>query len=147
MKMIHRKILRVKTTGSREKANLRPILSDNIGPGVNMLVLEYDEAAEEAIVEIYGSDHSLIAADRQCNEAKLKSFYEGRADVLEVLTSHAKSPATICKIGMPLSQAISTGLAIDEAEKKIALKGKDHSYSRKETDDQFHEEIYVLDEG
>ena len=82
------KILRVKTTGSRATGNLHPIIADHLPVGVNLKALEYDEAAGEAIVEIWGSDHPLMR-DKTSVEV-LKSLSE-HDSVLEKLKNHPHS--------------------------------------------------------
>lgn len=138
--MIVRKILKVKTTGSRGEGNLRPELADRLPSGINLAVLEYSEDDSFAILEIWGSTHPLI--EHSISSKSLDDTVK-EPSIIEVLEKHPKSP----KILGTMSIASSATLDIDSSTKTITDKarGKSDTYVRKEIDRDG--EIFILDEG
>lgn len=142
-KMI-RKILKVKTVGTRTEGNLRPALTDDLLRGLNLVVHEYDETEGTAIIEIFGSDHLALKSEERLTPAKMSEMLK-HVSVIEELTTHPKSPPIICRLAVSLD---SVAEEVDEQEKtfvKKETKGK-HKYLRK---DKGHrgEDILVMDEG
>jgi len=86
--MILTRILRVRTVGSVETRDLRPVVADHLLPGVNLKALEYDEEAMEAIVEIWGSNHPFVS--ERILPTTLATVAEHET-VLEVLGDHPES--------------------------------------------------------
>lgn len=158
--MIHRKIYRVETIGARATHDLRPKLSDDTPQGINYRVLEYDEPNHTCTVEAWCSDHTVLKPKHRKDMTALNQLLE-RADILETLSTHEKSPQLLGRISVteiltgPHGQGSPDKLqrhlgAVDKAQKKITWKGKTHSYmQRKEGTDTIGRNIvaYVLDEG
>jgi hypothetical protein len=86
--LIKRKILKVKTIGSKKEGNLRPSIVDNLTNGLNLKVLEYDELNNECIVEVWGSDHTLVKD--KVSDSKLNKISKDK-NVLEEFSTHPKS--------------------------------------------------------
>jgi len=137
---IHRKILKVKTVGSRQTGDLRPELSDTLPSGFNYAVLEYDEAENTCIVECWCSDHPL--QEKQRTVADLSEISKNSA-VIEVLESHPKSPRVL---GVVSTTAFEN---VDDVKKEITVKGKRGAFLRKERIEAHGENFdsYILDEG
>ena len=133
--MIHRKIVKIATEGSRKEGNLRPALARI--RGVNMKVLEYSEDDKTAVVELWGSDHESLVPEEQCNMAKINQM----PNILEVLPSHAKSPKIIGSQMISIERLKHDKAAIDEKEKTITFKGKKLGFQKKTDRD------YVWEEG
>lgn len=134
-----RKILKVKTIGSREEGNLRPIVSDNLPMGVNLVVLEYNETEKWAIVEIFGSDYGIIPKEKRITTEKINSVVKSD-DVIDELASHSESPISIASIGIIRDKVDS----YNKTTKKAVIKGK--SYNVKRVEDTGDEEILIIDE-
>lgn len=135
-----------KTVGSRG-GDLRPELVDSLVRGFNSRVIEYSKNDKEAIVIVWCCDHPLMHPSEQKNQTDLEQF-DTDPSVLNVLTSHPKSPAKFCQIS--ISGHSPPIEAVDEKNKKVTVGGITASYLRKETrKDTKGEEIdvYVLDEG
>jgi len=139
--LIYRKILKVKTVGSRETKDLRPDIE--LPRGLNSLVLEY-LPENMCIVEIWGSDHPILNTEERYTPEKLNKVVE---QALETLDSHPMSPKTLGAITMLKSTIISLGSEIDEETKTIKVRGKTYKFKRKEFDDRYGEDRYILDEG
>jgi len=138
---IHRKILKVKTVGSRQTGDLRPKLSDTLPIGFNYAVLEYDEVENTCIVECWCSDHPLH--EKPKTKADLDEI-SNHSTVLEGLQSHSKSPPILGSI------AISFPETINEAKKEITSHGKTGKFLRKikiHTTTGEEQDEYILDEG
>ena len=138
---IHRKILKVKTTGSRQTSDLRPQISDALPSGINYSVLEYDEAEKTCVVECWCSNHPLH--EKPKTQADLDEISKHSA-VLEVLQSHSRSPLILGSI------AISSPDTIDEAKKEVTSHGKTGNFLRKikvHTTSGKEQDEYILDEG
>jgi hypothetical protein len=91
---VHRKILKVKTEGSRISGDLRPKLCAALPRGVNLVVLEYTDNDAACVVEIYGSDHTDLAPEERVDKERLESVARHES-VLSHLSSHPQSPKVI----------------------------------------------------
>jgi hypothetical protein len=141
---IFRKILRVKTVGSRETGDLRPAIVDDTLKGVNTLVLEYSLDDSEAIVEIWGSNHPIVPAEARMNADKIAKV-SGHPSVIEELATHPLSPA---KIGQ-ISGRVGSFKA-DKARKVAIREGKEYPYKRIEKrtfTDGLNYDVVIFDEG
>lgn len=142
--MIHRKICEVRTTGKRETRNLHPIIGESLPHGFNYKVLEYDEEADTAIIEIWCSDHPLLNLQDQKDEAALNNLTKHES-VIKTLDSHPKSPTVLARIKID-----STKLENFDAETKtVTLKGKQADFLRTETSTVNKQQVtdLILDEG
>jgi len=143
---VFRKILKVETKGSRATADLKPILSDHLPRGVNLVVHEYNEPEGWCIAEIFGSDHPFV--NERISSDDLNRLAE-HPSVIETLATHPKSPEVITHIYFhPEIHASPERYSIDEERKRIVDKetGKEASYIRVELDDRGRERI-LIDEG
>jgi len=138
--LIHRKIFRVKTVGSRETKDLRPDIE--LPRGINSLVLSYNDGT--CIIEVWGSDHPILSVEDRFTIEKLRKVEE---QAVEVLDAHPLSPRIIGAITMLESVIKQMGSAVDEERKEITVKGKIYKFVRKEYDDRQGENRYILDEG
>ena len=86
-----RKILKVKTVGSKAAKNLKPIIADVLPQGVNMTVHLYNEVEGVCICEVWGSNKDFLKADDRISEAKLNKVLT-HTSVLEQLDSHPSVP-------------------------------------------------------
>jgi hypothetical protein len=145
--MIHRRIFKVKTVGSRAEGDLRPEFTDDFvsryGTGINYRVLEYNEEEGWCVVECWCCDHPIVEPEHRKNMTHLFAL-DKDPSVLEVLPSHPKSPPVLACL------ATSTHESVDEEKKEIVVKGRRGSFKRKErhtTTDGTEEDLYILDEG
>lgn len=146
--MITRKILKVKTLGSRKTGDLRPAFSEQTPEGINYSVHEYNESEGWCIVEFWGSDHSILPAKQRINVKKIRRM-TGHSSVIAELQSHPSSPLMLAQIGVVLAS-----YKLDE-KKKIIIDEEDisHPYLRvsKETKragrDSEEQKIVIVDEG
>jgi len=141
--MIHRKILKVKTTGSRVTRDLRPILTDVIPKGVNLTVHEYNEDEGWCVCEISGSDHPVLPPEEQITTAKIDEVLRHES-VIEELETHPLSP--------PIIMILSTSVhdSVDAEKKEIVVRGRKGSFIRKERvidEGGLEIDYYILDEG
>jgi len=137
--LIYRKILKVKTIGSKREGNLRPFISDVEKPqGLSYVVYEYNVDEGWCILELYGSDSPLM--DHQIKPVDLDKIAK-HDQVLEELKTHRLSPKVIGRFQFALEE-----LDIDEIEKTVKHKktGKVGKFIRKEKDRAT--EFVVLDE-
>jgi hypothetical protein len=137
--MIHRKIAKVKTKGSRITNDLAPDLAD-LTVGINYAVHEYNEKENYCILELWCCDHSL--QEKKATMADLNELCKDPS-VLEVLTSHPKSPKTLGVLSMTSVESV------DEVAKEVTVKGKKERFLRKEKLWAHGKEFdcFVLDEG
>jgi len=143
--MIYRKILRVKTVGSRKTRNLAPAIMP-LPKGFNFTVLEYSPDEKECVVEVWCSDHPILAPEERKTKADLDAlFSKSNPAVLDSLSSHPSSPKMIGRI-MVFSEVLE---AIDDVTKTATFKGRTGKFIRKETMDVhgITKEIIILDEG
>jgi len=137
--MIHRKIFKVATTGSREKGNLKPVIADDLPAGLNLTVLEYNEPEAWCVVEVWSSDHPMRRTSEEI--AGLMDKVRGHKSVMLELADHPLKPLKIGKVNMGKTDKHK----IDFDKKEVTFKGKKGKYKRIE---KFREqEIIVLDEG
>jgi len=147
--LIHRRIFKVKTTGSRAHPEnpLRPAWTDEFvarhGKGINYVVHEYNEDEGWCIVECWCSDHPCCEPTERKSKADLEAL-EKDADVLEVLPSHPRSP--------PILGIVATSVheSVDEERKEIVVRGRVGTFKRKIrhfTTAGEEEDLYILDEG
>ena len=133
-----RKILKVKTKGSRETRDLRPAIIDDLPQGISCVVHEYKEVQGWCIVEIYGTDHVFFEPKLRADSSKINQV-RGNPNVIGELPSHPSSPTVISSFSEPISK-------FDSVDEKTATKDKvKHTFKRKETRN--GEEYLVLDEG
>lgn len=121
--MIYRSILKVKTVGSRIEGNLHPIISEDLPIGFNSKVLEYDEANGECIMEIWGSDHSILEEKYKVNKSKLDKLKKNKSVVKE-LSSHSNSG------GYRMSVDAKLFNITHESPTKVKYKGKEIKFKR-----------------
>lgn len=145
-KMIHRKIVKVNTTGSRATRDLRPEFSERLAHGLNYAVLEYNEAEGWCVVELWCSDHSLLKVADQKGMADLEDFSADSA-VIENLTSHPASPPLLASIGFG---GLNSPKVINAKNKVLEFEGRQGNFlrkkKRKRTDGK-EEDFYIVDEG
>lgn len=145
---IYRKILKVKTQGSRAKGNLQPAWEmAQIMPGVSTVVHEYNEKEGWCICEVWCSDHEGRGTKR--SKAELDSL-DTHESVIGVLTSHPLSPTIIGRVHRLSSDP--TIETVDKENKEIKHKGKEKKIKFKrehKMKDTGGKEItkYILDEG
>jgi len=137
---IHRKVLKVRLRGSKEKGDLRPAISDYLPQGLNILALEYGK--DYAICEIWGSDSDMLHPDERFSKEKLDRILKS-SDVIAVMTKHPLSPERIGAICL----SHSVGMKVDEARKLIEWEGKSISYKRTISIGKNEKAAYVVDEG
>jgi len=97
--MISRRILVVKTKGSRQGGNLVPNIQ--LSRGFNLLVLEYRNNDTEAVVEIWASDHPSLRDEERISSRKMEaeiSKLRSEPSFVDELPSHPKSPPIIGQI-------------------------------------------------
>jgi len=131
-----RKILKVKTIGSRKAGNLQPDIEPE--HGMNLLVLEYNEIEKWCIVEVWGTDHEL--AEKIVTTKDLERISK-RSSVIAILPSHSKSPKIIGRFAIGTENAED----INPVTKTVKIKEKSVSFKRIEKDHQ--KDIIILDEG
>lgn len=144
--MIHRKIVKAKTSGSRATRDLQPEFSERLPHGLNYGVLEYNETEGWCIVELWCSDHPVIREDIQKSMSDLEAFAKDSA-VLEILQSHPKSPEILGSMGVG---GLHSPKLIDKEKKLVEFEGRTGNYKRKikrKRSDGLEEDYYVLDEG
>jgi len=147
--MIRRKILKVKTKGSRATGDLRPIFSDETPQGINYVVYDYNETEGSCIVEIWSSDHEALAPQERYDHGKWNKIIN-HPSVIETLPSYSKSPTILGTIAAMLSPRV-----LDEKKKvvKDTTTGKEYPYLRKSketkkaTATSLEHETIILDEG
>lgn len=105
---------------------------------MHMLVLEYIEGEEKAIVEVWGSNHPL--AEKIVNTRDLERISK-HPSVTATLTSHPQSPAIIGRFGIMRKKAES----VNTKTKRAKINGKTVSFARIEKNRQ--KEDIILDEG
>lgn len=147
---IHRKILRVKTKGSRKTHDLQPNL--DLPHGVGLQAYEYINDDSECIVELHCSDVWWDSS----KDAKSKSDLDTIAQlpsVIEVLPNHVSSPAILYRtaiIDSKLSKKQKKITDIDLSKKTLKYKGKPLKFLRKASrvnTASVVEDVYVMDEG
>lgn len=133
---MNKRILRVKTIGSRKEENLRPLIVDELSQGVSLMVLEYERGDEIAVIKLTWSSHPLLPKVPQEQIETLLTH----PSVVEVLPSHPKDT-------MKRTLAIVKD-AVDEEKtgKRIRIGEKEGSFIRKERLLR-DEEHYIIDEG
>jgi len=97
--MISRRILVVKTKGSRQRGNLAPNIQ--LPRGLNLLVLEYRNSDAEAVVEIWASDHRSLKDEERISSRKMEaeiSKLRSEPSFVDELPSHSKSPPAVGQI-------------------------------------------------
>ncbi|MEM3618230.1 MAG: hypothetical protein QXK47_04050 [Candidatus Bathyarchaeia archaeon] len=135
---VYRKIFKCRTAGSKEKGDLRPEIVGRVPAGINLAVLEYNEAEGWCIVEFYCSDHPLLGnlAKGLADLEKLKQD----PSIIEELTTHPASPKIIG--GFAIAEWMHE--QIDEEKKEVVVKGKRYKYVRRDPDPRIG---VVIDEG
>jgi len=128
--MIFRQIVIVNSKGSKEAGNLEPDIT--LEPGFNLKVLEYREDGK-AVVEIWCSDNIILD-----NMAKGRRQLADFTRDMEKLRTHPKSPRII---GL-LAVSEQAAEAIDEATKRVRIRGKEVPFLRVERDTGI-----IIDEG
>jgi len=88
-----RKILRVKTTGSKRGGDLAPAIE--LPRGLNMTVLEYDESEGWCVIEVWGSDHPVLSVEERATPEKIRSVVN---QAIEVLPFHPLSPRLLGQV-------------------------------------------------
>ena len=150
-----RKILVVKTKGSRKLGNLKPIIAERLPKGVNLNVLKYLANDTLAIVEVWGTDHPLYPY--RINESTLKELasddsvlasFDDISELTEYLT--LEEIEKIKKqlhheIGISLSQIQTKALKIDLKKRTFTYKGTSYPMKGKKTIR--GREVIVIDEG
>ena len=143
--MIHRKLLKVKTKGSKKQGTLEPDVK--LPRGINMVVLEYDYKNGTADVELWCSDHELHQFPK--SDKDLDQLAE-HPNILKKLTKHPKSPKFIGNIAKQKQRGDDSQFEVIETEKKLKDKGKDKTvkFLRKLTRklDDVELEVYIIDE-
>ncbi|MDH5782056.1 MAG: hypothetical protein OEZ35_00095 [Candidatus Bathyarchaeota archaeon] len=134
--MIERKILKVKTVGSRKAGSLQPDIE--LEHGMNLLVLEYNEIEKWCIVEVWGTDHEL--AEKIVTTENLERISK-HSSVIETLPSHSQSPTIIGRFSIAREKAES----VDAPAKRAQINGKTVPFIRIEK--QHRTEDIILDEG
>jgi len=154
---IHKKLFKVKTIGTREEGNLKPILADYLPKGIHLASLQYNEAEKWAIVLCWCSDHELLPASERHRESDLIAL-ASQPSIIEVLPDDhplmPKKPFT----SISLSETIKTPfkdeklpppLPSNEATKTVRYKNREWKYLRKrqytDTDGRTVQE-YILEE-
>ena len=142
---VYRKLLKVKTAGSRAEGNLRPAFSDefpNKYAGINYVVHEYNEAEGWCILEAWCSDHPILPPEHQKNISHLNELSRN-PHVIEIVEKHPLSPPVL---GM---FATATHDSVDEEKKEIVVRGRKGKFIRKEKQMTHagEKELYILDEG
>jgi len=142
-----RKILKVRTTGSRATHDLRPELSDDFvkkyGKGVNFTVLEYNEDENWCVLECWCSNHPCLETAERKEATDLTRLSKDNS-VLEVVSTHRLSPKILGTL------STSTHDSVNEETKEITVKGRKGKFLRKERErgtDGVERDVYVLDEG
>jgi hypothetical protein len=114
---VFRKVLKVKTVGSRVTGDLRPAFSDDFvekyGCGINYVVHEYNEKEGWCIVEVWCSDHPILPVEHQKNMSHLEEVAKN-PHVIETFEKHPLSP--------PVLGTISYGSP--HSPKKVDLEAK-----------------------
>ena len=118
-----RKILKVKTTGSRDTGDLRPAFTD-IPQGLNYQVYEYNEKEGWCIVEIYGFDHPVLEPHKKFTPAKQTKVLIDSA-VIEELPTHPLSPKVLARLTAPVGS-----FEPDEKRKVVKREGKEYPYMK-----------------
>jgi len=144
--MIYRRILKVKTVGSRNgEVPLQPDLTDFAVKysGINFAVHEYNEKEGWCVVELWCSDHPVLEAKHQKTDKDLQ-LVDTEPAVMKVLTEHRLSPKILGVL------STSTHDSVDEEKKEITVRGRKGNFLRKEkhtTTAGKEQDEYVLDEG
>ncbi len=142
---VYRRILKVKTIGTRAGGDLRPAFMDNFGndfPGIGYTVLAYDEVAGVCVLEACCSDNPAQPPGGARPEAALSAVARHPA-VLSTLASHPNSPHIIMSVNTVVPDSV------DENQKTITVKGNTGPYLRKETVQTPQGTVvrYIIDEG
>jgi len=141
---ISRRILRVKTAGSRENGDLRPALVDDLPRGINLVVHEYNEAEGWCVIEIWGSDHPILRPEERSTTGKINSVVTHES-VVEELATHPLSPPKLAEI-----TGVVGSMKVDERRKVVIKEGKEYPYIRvekRQIHDPKGEDIIIFDEG
>ncbi len=136
-----RKILKVKTSGSRKTGDLKPSL--DLPRGLNMVVHEYNEEEGWCIVEIWGSDHPILSPEERVTPEKINHVL---AQAIEELATHPLSPRKLGEI----YGNIGSFEVVDEKRKIVRreIDGKEFTYVRTEKRGRPREEnVVIFDEG
>lgn len=154
---IFRRKFEMETIGSREEANLRPKLSNDLSQGLNYRVYSYDEVKGTCIVEVWCSNHKILPAKHRKNEADLKAL-DSLGYIKKVLPNTPKKPEILGTLSISdyVENIGKKGKRIGQVkrmEKKILVgmsAPKEIGYLRsKKSRDTIGREIeeFVLDEG
>jgi hypothetical protein len=135
-----RKILRVKTVGSRASGNLKPLLTNALPQGVHLTVLEYNESNGTCIVEIYGSDSEMAVKPIT---AEILNSVKAHQSVIEELQTHSLSPKKIAGFSVP-DKSVTVDTKTGEVTHNTT--GKKAKLIRTETDYRGDKTV-VVDEG
>lgn len=135
-----RKILKVKTIGSKAEKNLKPIIASVLPQGVNMTVHLYNEVENTCICELWGSNKDFLKADDRMTTAKLNKVL-AHSSVLEQLNNHPSSPKKLYSFS-----EIAEHFEVDDTKKVAKSKkdNKEHSFKRKEKRKRHGEEIEMI---
>jgi hypothetical protein len=138
---MYRRLLKVRTVGSRAEGNLRPAFSDNFANkyvGINYVVHEYNEREGWCIVEAWCSDHPVLPPEHRKDMRHLEELARD-PNVIEVVPSHPLSPPVLGRI------TVSVPDSVVEATGEVVVLGRRGKFIRKEKE--MAQDIYILDEG
>lgn len=152
---IYRRILKVKTVGSRREGNLRPAISDRCPRGINYVVHEYNEDEGWCIIEAWCSDHPILPTEHQKDASHLEEL-AADPDVIQTIEKHPLSPPVLGRIsyGSPASPkkvdltAKTITVEVRELDGRIVEKTVSFKRVEKERTTRGTEyDNYILDEG